>query len=232
MAAPWLAAIFVYPVKSLTPVPAASVESAPGGSLVNDRRWAMVDAEGSLINGKRTADIGAYQYEWDGVSVPVVSPATSLIEDAIHGFPDDVDSPGPTVVSRATLAEVAGWFDGLDADAVCARLRPNLILDGVPAFWEDRLFGEPGVRVPFDIGPVRLEGVNPCARCVVPSRDPVTGAAIPGFQKRFAAMRQDTLPPWARRDRFDHFYRVTVNTVIPPEESGKLLSVGDAVRLA
>ena len=57
-----------------------------------------------------------------------------------------------------------------------------------------------------------MEGTNPCQRCVVPTRDSLTGAASSGFATEFARRRAATLPPWADRRRFDHFYRLTVNT--------------------
>ena len=41
--------------------------------------------------------------------------ALELVENDAAGFPDDTESPGPTVISSATLATVAGWFNGLTA---------------------------------------------------------------------------------------------------------------------
>ena len=55
------------------------------------------------------------------------------------------------------------------------RFRANLEIGEVPAFWEDRLYGESGTTVRFTVGAVCLEGTNPCQRCVVPTRDPLTG---------------------------------------------------------
>ena len=85
------------------------------------------------------------------------------------------------------------------------RLRANLEIDGVPAFWEDRLFEEEGEAVPFYIGNVLLTGINPCQRCVVPTRDSKTGIGDPQFTKTFIVKRQETLPQWTNRDRFNHF---------------------------
>jgi uncharacterized protein YcbX len=152
-----------------------------------------------------------------------------LRENQEGGFPDDTEAYGPTVISGATLAEVASWFPGVSPEEMRARLRPNLVLDGVPAFWEDRLYGKAGEPRRFLIGPVTVEGINPCQRCPVPPRNPQTGEAIEGFQKTFAAMRERTLPPWAERSRFNHYYRISVNTRIPPEECGKLIRAGAAV---
>jgi hypothetical protein len=102
----------------------------------------------------------------------------------------------------------------------------------LPAFWEDLLFGEDERSVVrFRVGGVNFEGSNPCARCPVPSRDPQTGADIAGFQKRFSDLRREHLPPWSPAARFDHFYRLASNTRVARTEHGKLLRVGDALRL-
>jgi MOSC domain-containing protein len=85
--------------------------------------------------------------------------------------------------------------------------------------------------VRFRIGEVRFEGTNPCARCVVPSRDALTGEPIEEFQKRLTAFRRASLPEWSPASRFDHFYRFAVNTRVPGTETGKTLRTGDPVTL-
>jgi uncharacterized protein len=112
-------------------------------------------------------------------------------------------------------------------DEVRRRFRTNLELGGIPAFWEDRLFTAPGATIDFQLGDVQFQGVNPCQRCVVPTRDSLTGAVTAKFQQRFNQHRQDTLPDWVNPARFNHFYRLAVNTQIPIAEAGKLLSIGD-----
>ncbi|MBI3697280.1 MAG: MOSC domain-containing protein, partial [Acidobacteria bacterium] len=144
--------------------------------------------------------------------------------DAAVGFPDDTNASGPTLVSTATLCEVARWF-GADLDEMRRRFRANLEIDGVPAFWEDQLIG-----VTFRLGEVAIEGVNPCARCAVPSRNSLTGEVVdPAFAKSFAERRAKALPPWADRRRFDHYYRLALNTRIPESEAGKIIRVGDCL---
>jgi uncharacterized protein len=102
----------------------------------------------------------------------------------------------------------------------------------LPAFWEDQLFGEDERSVVrFRIGEVNFEGSNPCARCPVPARDPQTAADLVGFQKRFTDLRRETLPPWAPAARFDHFYRLAVNTRVAPTETGKTLRVGQILQI-
>jgi len=174
-----------------------------------------------------------------------------LVENEHSGFPDDGDSPGPTVISTPTLAVAAAWFPGLDIAEMRRRFRANLEIDSAdpdagdpdaaaddcPPFWEDRLFTEdaaPDSRevVEFRIGDVVLQGVNPCARCPVPTRDSHTGEALHGFAKTFAERRRETLPPWAPRTPFDHFYRLSVNTRVGFAQHAKTLRVGDRVELA
>jgi len=155
-----------------------------------------------------------------------------LVRYSPGGFPDDPIANGPTIVSTASLQAVCGWFPGLTLDEVRLRFRTTLEIDGVPAFWEDQLFGEDErSAVRFQIGEVHFEGSNPCARCPVPPRDPFTGISLDGFQKRFTHLREATLPPWSPRARFDHFYRFATNTRVPSSESAKLLRQGDALIL-
>lgn len=138
---------------------------------------------------------------------------------------------GPTLVSEATLREVASWFDGIPPDELRRRLRPNLVVEGVPAFWEDNLFADGGREV--RIGEVTLEGVRPIPRCVVPTRHPGSGAVYEGFRETFLRKREETLPEWADRDAFgDHFYKVMVGTRIPESERDGELRVGDEVSVA
>ena len=165
---------------------------------------------------------------------------TIVVRYAREGFPDDSLAPGPTIVSTASLEAICSWFPGMALDEARRRFRTTLEVtggasqdsDSLPAFWEDQLFSEDATQVVrFHIGDVAFEGSNPCARCAVPSRDSRTGVAMDSFQKRFTELRQAHLPPWAPAARFDHFYRLAVNTRIPSTESGKLLRADDALTL-
>ncbi|PAU82789.1 MOSC domain-containing protein [Halorubrum salipaludis] len=158
--------------------------------------------------------------------------AVDLVREPDGGLPDDRAAPGPTVVSRATLEAVASWFDEVDdATEMRRRLRPSVVLDDCPAFWEDRLFADRGEAVRVSVGEGELFGVNPCQRCVVPSRDPDTGEPIDGFRETFIRKRRETRPAWTEGDRFDHDFRLMVNTVVPEAEWGSTLAVGDAVAI-
>jgi uncharacterized protein YcbX len=226
--------------------------------LRHDRAFALVDERGGFVNGKSEPLIHALRVTYDAdvtratftsprVAAPFVfgfaddaaalcawlgehfGRTIALRRDAGGGFPDDARAPGPTVVSRATLATVAAWFPEVDVEGMRRRLRANVEIDGVPAFWEDALFGAADEAVPFHVGAALLEGTNPCARCIVPSRDAETGAPLPGFQKTVAERRAATLPEWADRSRFDHFYRLTVNTRPAPDQAGRVIRRGDAI---
>jgi len=163
-----------------------------------------------------------------------------IVRYSEDGFPDDTIANGPTIVSTASLEAVSDWFGptpqgfpGITLDEARLRFRATLEINGVPAFWEDQLFGEDERSVVrFRIGDVHFEGSNPCARCPVPPRNPITGENLDGFQKRFTQLREYTLPSWSPRSRFDHFYRFSTNTRVAPSERTKLLRLGDPLVLS
>jgi hypothetical protein len=155
-----------------------------------------------------------------------------IVRHIPEGVPDDGLAPGPTIVSTASLQMVCDTFTGIELNEARERFRATLEIDGVPAFWEDQLFGEEeNYVVRFKIGEVAFEGSNPCARCPVPPRNPRTGEELIGFQKKYTEMRRSSLPPSSPAARFDHFYRLSTNTRVPSTEQGKLLRVGDALVL-
>ncbi len=149
-----------------------------------------------------------------------------------EGFPDDNIANGPTIISTASLQAVCDLFSGMDLEEARQRFRTTLEIEGVPAFWEDQLFGEEErSAVRFRIGEVNFEGSNPCARCPVPPRDPRTGEIIPGFQKIFSDYRRSHISAWCPEPRFDHYYRFATNTRVASSEAGKVLRVGDRLLL-
>ncbi len=249
----------VYPFKSLDGAEVLSASFVARGALQYDRAFAFFDSDDACINAKREPRVHRLRVTYDEALAAMFEseitgercrfafdestaalaaflarhferPVTVRRDDD-GGFPDDVTAAGPTIVSSATLATVASWFDGLTVEDIRLRLRTNIEVDGVPAFWEDRLFGAEGDVTPFRIGEVELGGMNPCARCIVPSRDARTGEPLPAFSKRVSERRAATLPGWADRSRFDHFYRLTVNTQAPGV-CGRAVRVGDALSLA
>ena len=252
-----LGQIQIFPIKSLDGLLVGQTQITSGGILAHDRSYAIYDRDGKVVNGKRTARVhelrckydsgireiqlwqngesSAAQFNFDApenmekwlgdfFGFPV-----TLRHEPQKGFPDDHEAFGPTITSDASLREIQKWFPELTLESVRRRFRTNLELEGGEPFCEDRFFGAPGELKPFQIGAVNFFGHNPCQRCVVPTRDPDSGKAVTDFQKRFMELRKKYLPGWANAQRFNHFYRFTVNTSIPPEEAGKLLQMGDPV---
>ena len=154
-----------------------------------------------------------------------------LRQNNINGFPDDPDAWGPTIISEATLAKVQSWYTDppLSLEQLRLRFRTNLEITDSAPFWEDSLFAKADATFPFQIGDVQFLGTNPCQRCPVPTRDPFTGEIYPEFSKIFAQQREANLPINVERSRFNHFYRLALNTRIPLTESGKILKIGDSV---
>jgi ferredoxin-NADP reductase/uncharacterized protein YcbX len=254
-----LSHIFIYPIKSLDGVAVDTARVLASGALADDRRFAIFDGLGQYVNGKRNPRVHLLRSAYypasrqlklakgtagQAATFNVFSEragleewltdffgfAVSFRENVGVGFPDDTDSPGPTIIATATLRAIADWF-GLSLEQTRARFRTNLEVDGVPPFWEDRLYGVRGTTVRFSIGNVVFDGVNPCQRCVVPARDPLTGLSVPDFAKRFVELRRKYLPEWAEPSRFNHFYRVAINTRLVAHHAGQELSVGNRIRI-
>jgi len=253
-----VASIYVHPVKSLDPVGVESARFVTNGELDWDRRYAILDGDGEYVNGKREPQIHRIRSSFDLDAGTVTlrrqgagdrrqfhleddrEALSSWLGDAVGypvrlaredegGFPDDTDAAGPTLISAGSVERVASWYEGVDPAEMRRRLRPNVVVGGVDPFWEDRLYDTPETVVPFEVGGTRLHGVNPCQRCVVPSRDPDTGDPTPGFQETFVEKRRETLPEWASDAWFDHYFRLMVNTRVPEASWDDLLAVGDAV---
>jgi len=254
---PQLTRIRIYPIKALDPLEVSEAAVRGGAGLAHDREFRLVDEAGQVVNGKSAGELilqirSSFSLGFGELTLSDEQSSMSarlsrawgdaeswlserlgkkirLEQNADGGFPDDEEAAGPTLVSRATLVEIASWF-GMEEEEARRRFRANLEIDGVPAFWEDRLFGKQGETVRFQIGSLMLEGVKPCQRCVVPSRDSKTGELPdPSFSKKLAEKRKTALPSWAEASRFDHFYRVALNTVVPAAENGKTVRLGDEV---
>ena len=238
--------IRIHPIKAFDPVDVPEARVLASGALECDRRWAFVDSRGRFVNGKTRPEVHAIRSEYDLTRLEValdghvyslereklelnrwlserLNEPVELHEDCEIGFPDDTTAAGPTFVPQASLVLVSGWFE-LSLDETRSRFRTNIEVDGVEPFWEDRLYGRW-----FRVGDVQVDAITPCQRCVVPTRHPRTGEAIAGFQKRFAQLREASLPSTANPALFDHYYRFAVNTRIPPSEAGKMIRLGDDV---
>ncbi len=255
---PYLKSIYIYPIKSLDGVALTQATILDGGALKHDREFALLEQNGHFVNGKRYPQIhkirSTFTPDFKTVSLNIQGNDNQvtfdlehdkneleswfsdyfcfkikLIQNKLTGFPDDTNAVGPTVISTATIKVIASWFNGITVEEIRRRMRANLEIDGVPPFWEDQLFGQEGEKIQFKIGDVLLEGINPCQRCVVPTRDSYTGIITAKFRETFVKKRQETLPNWTTASRFNHYYRASVNTNIPDSERGKLLRQGDKI---
>jgi uncharacterized protein YcbX len=167
--------------------------------------------------------------EWlsDALGVKVL-----LEERPDGGFPDDRDASGPTLVSTASLEEVARWF-GFDLAESRRRFRANLEIGGCDAFWEDSLASPAPARRPpaepreFSIGEARFLATNVCKRCVVPSRDSQSGAVTACFRDAFEARRGRALRADVDASGWGHLYRLAINT--RPAAQSWTLQVGQQV---
>lgn len=247
--------LWIYPIKGLESVDVNTARLTEAGTLAGDREYALVDPAGETLNGKQINRLHELSSTFDpGTNMLSISRTdtddtrqfdlvaerdeanewlSEFVGAPVELFrrepPSFVDRPtlGPSVISSGTLEEVASWFDGMTAEGTRRRLRPNIEIGGVPAFWEDRFLGDD--RPDFEIGEIRFEGAEACARCVVPTRDPDTGDAIEGFQRQFVERREETLPEWANEDAFEHLYTVMIITEVPETHRAKTIRVGDPV---
>jgi uncharacterized protein YcbX len=255
-----VARITLYPVKALDGEDVAAARVTDAGLLAGDREYVLRGPDGDVVNGKRTdrvhaldsafdVEAGRLTVTGDGETATFDLPAeTAAAEDWFSAFFDleisvernrehgfvDRRSAGPSVVSTATLEELASWYDDVTVEGMRRRLRANVEVGGVDPFWEDRFLGgapedASGGAPAMELGDVRLTGVEPCGRCVVPERDPGTGAHDPDFRERFVQRRRETFPAFADEDAFDHHYAAMLIAAVPAGSRGRRLSVGDPV---
>jgi len=251
-----LSKIFIYPIKALPGVPVDKVSITAGGSLKNDRRWALFDKSGKAINGKNnnkvfllkagfdlknervtfnTGDPSALTFDLADIK-PLeaylseqLNTTVCLLENRDNGFPDDPKAYGPTLISEASLLEVQSWFSALSLAEIRARFRVNLEVSGVPTFWEDKLFVSGQKPKTIQLGNVLIEATNPCARCSVPTKNPNTGKKSSQFYQTFVTNREAKKAPWTEVECFDHWYRLSINTKIALSENKKNIRLGDTV---
>ncbi len=257
---PFVEKIIIYPIKSLDGLSISQATLLKSGALKYDRQWAIFSEDQKLINGKSNHKIYQLRSVYnDTLSQVTLSHQDNnlsqtfnleqdkkdiesflsdyfgcfvyLKENKISGFPDDTNASGPTIISQATLETIAQWFPELTVEEIRRRLRCNLEINGVPAFWEDKLFANKNQWVDFRIGDVNFQGINPCKRCIVPTKDSYTGAIKNSFQKQFISKRKETLPSWVNHSHFNHFYRVSVNTKVTNLSQETSLKVGDEVQI-
>ena len=256
---PILNRITIYPVKSLDGIALEKAMITDGGCLLHDREYAISDEKGNFIIGKTNALVhllrSAIDFENETISFRQEHETTakqfhlqkekSAIESYLSDyfgartlfqqnkngrFMDIPDTAGVTVLSTSSLKSVSEWYS-MHIDETRKRFRATIEIEGVPAFWEDHLFSEEGKGIEFKVGEVTMFGMSPRARCVVPTRNPVTGDVIHAFPKTFAKHRAATLPEWSTLHKYGHYYHLTVNCYIPATETGKWIEKGNAVKI-
>jgi hypothetical protein len=175
-----------------------------------------------------------------------------LLQERLDGgFPDDRDAPGLTLVSSASLAEVARWFS-LPIVEVRRRFRAYLEVGDCDPFWEDALaspalppkptpFKATGPTpsdelrqdscslppMPFRVGGAGFTAVNVCRRCPVPTRDSANGAITEHFREVFEAWRRRRIPRDVDAAGWGSYYRLAINTV--GDGQGGNVHVGDRI---
>ncbi|QRV16981.1 MOSC N-terminal beta barrel domain-containing protein [Haloterrigena salifodinae] len=250
----------VYPIKGLDGIELETAELLAGGTLASDREFALFDADGEVLNGKRTDRVHDLRTDFDPerTELSVEAPdgervrfdletdagrdraadwfgdffdvELTLERDRTLGYVDRREM-GPSVISTATLETVADWFDDEGMTVEGTRRRLRANVEiGGVEPFWEDRFV--GEDAPaFEVDGVRFEGVTPCGRCVVPRRDPESGEPIEEFQQRFVEKREVTFPDWADADAFDHYYTAMLISRVAEADRGKMLRVGDSVRV-
>lgn len=257
---PVVSRITIYPIKSLDGVSLQKAVITEGGCLLHDRQYAMTDNEGKFINGKKNPLVHGLRSSFDlanqTVSFRIHGQESYQIfhlrnekikievflsdyfgipvefnRNDTGRFLDKPDLSGLTIISTESLTSVSSWFKNLRLDETRKRFRASIEIENVPAFWEDHLFAVPGKAIEFSIGDVKLFGMEPRARCVVPTRDSMTGEVTFAFPKSFAEQRAKYLPEFSTLNHFGHYYFLSVDTHIPESEVGKWIQVGDQLKI-
>jgi len=101
----------------------------------------------------------------------------------------------------------------------------------VPPFWEDQLFAENEEIVRLQIGTTLFQALNPSQRSILSPPNYLREEVYPNFQKVFTAKRNKTLADSARRLPLNHLSQLNINTRVPDGLSGKILHIGDEVKI-
>jgi uncharacterized protein len=126
-AQPTLAQIVIYPIKSLDGKIVNSAKISAGGALDFDRRWAIVDDLGKIVNAKRTAKIHRLRSQFD------FGDAATEIENRLLITLQTADENTRHTFSIATeLTALAQWLSEFFGFPV------SLIENAVNGFPDDR----------------------------------------------------------------------------------------------
>ena len=255
----YVASIHIYPVKSLDGIAVSQATILASGALEGDRSLAICDEAGELLNTKRNSGLQFLRLSFDikkriaGLTIQDTEQEiffhvdrerpgieywlsnyfgfpVKLIENLLTGFPEDTAAPGPSIISTETIAEVASWFPRVCVNEMRHRLRANIEIGDVPAFWEDQLFSQADEIVRFKIGTVIFEGINPGQPCLL-STNYAAKETYPNLKNILRAKQKEIMPDLVKRGHFNHFSRLIVKTRVPPQAAEKIVHIGDEVQI-
>lgn len=257
---PTISKIRIYPIKSLGFVELEEAEIGVH-SIKNDRLFAMVDTNGRYVNGKRTHLVNLLKTEFDLANGLVkfsdkknseknsfeLKEGNQELDNYLSNFfgiklhlkrnenGKFMDIPmesSVTVVSQASLQYLQKDLQRHDLENMRLRFRSNIELTAVEAFWEDRLYQQPGIGVRFKMGDVEMIGISPRARCNVPPQNPHTGEMDYHFVKNMMKSRDghiDTAEKILQYGRASYF--LTANVFVPKSEIGKKIKLNNPIEI-
>lgn len=140
---------------------------APGGDPVPVRVWK--DRCDALDQGDKAGE-WISEVVGDTLRLVRVAPAMQRLANAAYAGAEPVPLAFPDgypllVVSRSSLDDLNAR---MPQPVPMTRFRPNVVIEGLPPFAEDRIDT-------LSIGSVTLRLVKPCTRCVITSTDQLTG---------------------------------------------------------
>ncbi|MEG5162267.1 MOSC N-terminal beta barrel domain-containing protein [Microcoleus sp. AT3-A2] len=256
----YVASIHIYPVKSLDGIAVSQANILASGALEGDRSFAICDAAGELVNTKHNSGVSFLRLSFDikkriaGLKIQGTEQEiffhvdrerlgieswlssyfgfpVKLIENLLTGFPDNTAAPGPSIISTETIAEVASWFPRVCVNEMRHRLRANIEIGDVPAFWEDQLLPQADEIVRFKIGTVIFEAINPGQPCLLSTRNYAAQASDLNFKNILTAKQKEIMPDLLKKGHLNHFTRLIVNTRLAPQSAEKILHIGDEVHI-
>lgn len=185
------------------------------GDVVSVRVWddtVSAVTQGEIADAWFTSFLGrpARLVRFDPEGQRLSNPRYTGRFDAPYKF---ADAFALLVTGQASLDDVnAKLAERGHAAIAMERFRPNIVLDGLPAFEEDYV-------KTLRVDGAELRVVKPCARCTVPGVDPATGEA--------SSVVPDLLATYRRREGGVMF---GVNAIVA-EGAGTWLAVGDEVEV-
>lgn len=148
------------------------------------------------------------------------------------GIEDQLYVPGPSIVGGNTLEEMASWFGGESPERMAFRLRPNIVVGEVPAFWDDLLYPDTEIDEPvsIEVGDATLRGEQPCERCNIPTMDPYTGKEEREFARVYMQNREENYPEFTDTP-VDPSYTGMALTTVAENQIGNEIREGDDVKI-